>query len=129
MKLLNMFLADFWAERIKAIFEGEEWREIVGYPNYLVNQFSDIWNIRSHRFLKQTLNGGYYKVNLLNEFGINKLLVHRLVAYAFVPGRTERRKWVNHIDGDKTYNYFENLEWVTPVENMDHAFRMGLSRW
>lgn len=50
-----------------------------------------------------------------------KFSVHRLVALYFVPGRTESRDTVNHIDGIRNNNYWKNLEWVTMQENIAHA--------
>lgn len=54
-----------------------------------------------------------------------KLLVHRLVAKAFVPGYFDGAH-VNHKDGLKTNNVPWNLEWVTKGQNTLHAFATGL---
>ena len=34
---------------------------------------------------------------------------------------------VNHLDGDKSHNGADNLEWTTPAENMRHAVLSGLT--
>ena len=54
-----------------------------------------------------------------------KKYVHKVVAltYHIQPSGKDR---VNHIDGDKFYNHYTNLEWVTHAENMRHAVESGL---
>ena len=70
-------------------------------------------------------NRGYLRVQLRSENKPKHVAVHRLVAGAFVPSR-RGAPYVNHIDGDRTNNCAENLEWVTQSENQIHAYATGL---
>ena len=45
-----------------------------------------------------------------------RVLVHRLVAWTFLPSPTEEQTTVDHIDRYPSRNVISNLRWATPVE-------------
>lgn len=61
---------------------------------------------------------GYMRVTLYPS-GIT-YSIHRLVAETFIPNNNNY-PCVNHIDGNKTNNSVNNLEWCTPKQNTRHA--------
>ena len=95
-------------------------------PLYLNNRKSTY--LRKGKILKQPLNRkGYPCVTIKYRNGRQKVVPsHRLIALTFIPN-PENKPQINHIDGNKTNNKISNLEWCTPKENLDHAFRTGLS--
>ena len=55
------------------------------------------------------------------------LRAHRLVAKYFVKNpKPNEYDMVNHIDGDKMNNHYENLEWCNISINTQHAYDNGL---
>ena len=69
------------------------------------------------KVLKQhVLSGGYmYCIPPADFRGM--LPVHRLVAMAWVDGRTARKNYVDHINSDRKDNSASNLRWVTKKAN------------
>ena len=70
-------------------------------------------------------SNGYMEVAIQNCGRRQKFRVHRLVASVFVPG-WQPGLTVNHINGDKTDNRAENLEWVTRSRNTQHQWETGM---
>ena len=65
-----------------------------------------------------------YKFVILRKDGRSlQVMVHRLVALAFIPN-PENKAEVNHKDGNKHNNHADNLEWVTRSENLLHSYRV-----
>lgn len=109
--------------------ELEEWKSIVGFE--YTYEVSNIGRVRSlhyakTRILKFADARGYKTVNLCKTPIDKNMLVHRLVLEAFKPNSNKLFTHVNHIDGNKTNNRLNNLEWVTAKENTEHAYRTGL---
>ena len=68
---------------------------------------------------------GYYTVGIKINGKSKSIIVHRLIAKAFIPN-PDNKPQVNHIDGNKLNNSAVNLEWVTNKENSEHAIFNGL---
>lgn len=80
---------------------------------------------RKKKAVQPNIKVGYLQVRLYkNNFQFN-LYVHRLLAIAFIPNPNNLPE-VNHKDGNRLNNSLDNLEWVTRVENMQHAIDSGL---
>ena len=99
---------------------------------YKVSNIGNVKRIKAFRtknpigYVKYYIGShGYKTVYLSTPNAAKNFLVHRLVALAFI-GKPAGRSQVNHIDGNKLNNQIDNLEWVTPSENIQHAYDTGL---
>lgn len=100
----------------------EIWTNVEDYPNYLVSNRGRVKNAKTNRILKFGKHRqGYSLVWLCDSEGRHGKSVHRLVAEAFLPN-PEDKDQVNHIDGNKSNNDVNNLEWSSGSENMRHAY-------
>lgn len=107
-----------------------EWRKFPGWP-YEVSRDGMVRHADTKRVRRcasrRGRDGKYVAVVLCKNGKTKTFTVHRLVASVFVSGRSDERRWVNHIDGDARNNHADNLEWVTPQENHQHAMENGLT--
>ena len=108
----------------------EEWKSL---PEYIGIEVSNLGRVRKNtrkhhndvisEFCKD--RDGYCRCTVQKLDGKKSSQpVHRLVAKAFIPN-PENKSCVNHKDNDRTNNRVDNLEWVTPKENVYHSFIFG----
>ena len=104
------------------------WKSIENFSNYEVSSDGEVRNKTTKQILKGRLSkSGYLQVSIksdsLNRF-VNQY-IHRLVAIFFIDNPFNKRE-VNHKDGNKINNYYENLEWMTSSENQKHRHTIGI---
>lgn len=116
-------------ENLKPLLEqGEEFRYIAGYPNYVITSFGKVINIKSLRILKpkkvdasgakrNSYNYYRYAVSLCTHGVYKDFYVHRLVAEAFLNKPNKDDLVINHINHNTLDNRAINLEYITRSEN------------
>tara|TARA_R110000796_G_scaffold171070_3_gene288036 strand:+ start:63 stop:584 length:522 start_codon:yes stop_codon:yes gene_type:complete len=117
----------------------EIWKDIKDYEG--IYQVSNLGNVKSlgrvvlrkndtkiklkEKILKPGKSkSGYLIISLYKNKRGKSHIVHRLIINTFIPCLD--KKEVNHIDGDKSNNKLDNLEWCDRSYNIKHAYDNNL---
>ena len=96
----------------------EKWVNIENHPSYFISNFGRVFSKKSNKVMKNRVvsKNGYQQITLDNS----QLLVHRLVAQAFIPN-PNNLPCVNHKDENPFNNDFRNLEGCTYKYNSNYG--------
>lgn len=103
----------------------EIWKDVAGYEGlYQVSSYGRVKSLPkpgsvTEQILRPFTQDGYLRYTLRKGNVGKKFLAHQLVARTFIPNPLNKR-YVDHIDTDKTNNHVDNLRWATRRENSNN---------
>lgn len=119
---MKSFLIDF---SIFYNIQTKMWKDIKWIVWYEINESGQVRNKKTWLIRKTFKGSDWYRTI---DIWWSRYKVHRLVAKTFIPN-PHKHKEVNHIDGDKMNANIENLEWVTPSQNVLHSWKIWLHKY
>lgn len=99
------------------------WKDILGYEGfYKISSDGLVKSVKRDKVLKSHVDTrGYLSLTLHKDGSRKRASIHRLLAEAFIPNKNNYPV-INHINGVKTDNRLENIEWCTVQMNSQHAY-------
>lgn len=106
------------------------WKDIPEWEQYYeVNENGEVRNKLTGNYINGDINNaGYYRVCLYNKGKKQRFFRHRLVAQLFIPNPNNYLE-VNHINGDKSLNHKDNLQWCDRQHNEREAHRLSIKEY
>lgn len=104
----------------------EFWKPVLGYEAiYEVSRDGNVRSVRTGAIRQPAKTYKGYLTLQVSKSGVFRTKsVHVLVAEAFLGPRPTAKAQVNHMNGIKTDNRLDNLEWVSPSENIKHRYKL-----
>lgn len=109
----------------------ETWRTCVRNPNYAVSSLGRVKRVvdsKTHKAkgacLRTALRSGYPFVQFCADGSRENVLVHHLVAEAFLGPRPDGKN-IHHLDAVKTNNRAENLTYISQADNVRASYACG----
>lgn len=91
--------------------------DIKDWEEYQITDDGRVWSKKTNKWLKACVgNNGYYMINLCTNGKCKTVLLHRLIAEAFIENQ-DNKPCIDHINGNRLDNSLENLRWCTYTEN------------
>ena len=98
---------------------------------YMISNYGRVYHKKMGRLMKtgRKDNMTYQRTMLCRKDGSQVMVdIHRLLMKVHFPVPNYDKLDVNHIDGNKSNNYYKNLEWCTRSENIKHAYDNNLRK-
>ena len=115
-------IKSFWNERwIPVKFKRDTCQTAYEISNYGRIKSIHKLNGKTRQLKGSTIERGFKVLNVrLEDNSRDSVMVHRFVAEHFINRPSADHKYVIHIDGDKTNNKWNNLQWITHEEWVTH---------
>ena len=110
-------------------YEGEQWKQIPDFPNYLISNMGRLYSGRLNRINNGEINQSGYKIYELYSDAFphgKRMRACRLVAEAFCKGYAPNTE-VHHCNFNKLDDNAYNLMWVTHDQHV--AIHDALKRY
>lgn len=115
---------EFWApiKDYEGLYEISNWGRVKSLEK-IIEYSNGRKYLYEEKILKLNPSNGYRTISLVKNKEKTTHMVHRLVAFAYKENPL-KKPFVNHEDGDRSNNYYMNLNWSTNSENQLHSYNI-----